>query len=449
MSDTIPSPNMNMPVPVVGVDPGPDWANNINACLGILDQHNHSPGQGVQITPSGLNINSDLTMNSNNLTFVKTVRFSPLLTTLPGLPPNLGAIYVAGNELVYNDEIGNVVQITHNGVVNAGAGSITGLPSGTASVSYSAGSETYIFQSATSTPANIDGGSFVFRNITSGSHGVTVSAPAALGADYGLTLPTLPSVTSIMTLDPSGNMAADLTPDNVTIGIVGNELTVIQSAVGAPGTIVMFGGITPPAGYLLCDGSAVSRTTYANLFAAIGSQWGNGDQSTTFNLPMLNGLFARGADNGSGNDPDVSSRTALISGQSNPTGTWGSGVNVITGLSDTTNIAVGSQVISSFFPTGTYVTAITSSSSVTVSQNSTGGATGMIGFGNSASTIGVGSFQLDEIAAHAHPIAEGSTAGGTPNAASSGAFTSTGSTENFGGLQTMPRNVYVNYIIKT
>lgn len=55
---------------------------------------------------------------------------------------------------------------------------------------------------------------------------------------------------------------------------------------GVPaGTIIDFGGTTAPQGYLACDGTAVSRTTYAALFAAISTTWGVGDGSTTFNLP--------------------------------------------------------------------------------------------------------------------------------------------------------------------
>ena len=71
-------------------------------------------------------------------------------------------------------------------------------------------------------------------------------------------------------------------------------------AKGWAGVIQMFGGSTPPAGWLLCDGSAVSRTTYATLFAAIGTTWGAGDGSTTFNLPDLRGRAPIGAGTGSG-----------------------------------------------------------------------------------------------------------------------------------------------------
>jgi microcystin-dependent protein len=62
------------------------------------------------------------------------------------------------------------------------------------------------------------------------------------------------------------------------------------------GVIQAFGGGTVPTGWLLCDGSVVSRTTYAGLFAAISDKNGNGDGSTTFHLPDLRGRFVRGAD---------------------------------------------------------------------------------------------------------------------------------------------------------
>lgn len=60
-----------------------------------------------------------------------------------------------------------------------------------------------------------------------------------------------------------------------------------SDGVIVPGLIMPYAGTTVPPGYLLCDGSAISRTTYANLFAAIGTTYGAGDGNTTFNLPSL------------------------------------------------------------------------------------------------------------------------------------------------------------------
>jgi microcystin-dependent protein len=62
------------------------------------------------------------------------------------------------------------------------------------------------------------------------------------------------------------------------------------------GVVVPFAGATAPDGYLLCYGQAVSRSTYSDLFAAIGTTWGAGDGSTTFNVPDLRGRVAAGKD---------------------------------------------------------------------------------------------------------------------------------------------------------
>lgn len=71
---------------------------------------------------------------------------------------------------------------------------------------------------------------------------------------------------------------------------------------------------TPPSGWLLCDGSAVNRVTYAALFAVIGTSHGSGDGSTTFNLPDARGRFLRFRDAGAGRDPDAAGRTAMNAG---------------------------------------------------------------------------------------------------------------------------------------
>lgn len=85
---------------------------------------------------------------------------------------------------------------------------------------------------------------------------------------------------------------------------VSNTGVVRQTANPMPaGSIISFAGATSPDGFLICDGSAVSRTAYANLFAVIGTTYGAGNGTTTFNLPDLRGEFIRGADAGRGVDP--------------------------------------------------------------------------------------------------------------------------------------------------
>ena len=88
----------------------------------------------------------------------------------------------------------------------------------------------------------------------------------------------------------------------------------VLGGLNPAGAIIGFGGTVAPEGYLLCDGTAVSRTTYARLFNNISTRFGTGDGSTTFNVPELRGQFLRGRANGSANDPDRASRTAMASG---------------------------------------------------------------------------------------------------------------------------------------
>lgn len=80
------------------------------------------------------------------------------------------------------------------------------------------------------------------------------------------------------------------------------------------GVVFPFAGTAAPYGYLVCDGSAISRTDYPDLFLTLGTSHGQGDGSTTFNLPDYRGRFLRGVDGLAGNDPDKASRAAMATG---------------------------------------------------------------------------------------------------------------------------------------
>ena len=75
-----------------------------------------------------------------------------------------------------------------------------------------------------------------------------------------------------------------------TAGTIGGNVTLS----GFTGMVAAFAMSSAPTGWLTCDGTAVSRTTYSDLFTAIGTTWGSGDGTTTFNLPDLRGAFLRG-----------------------------------------------------------------------------------------------------------------------------------------------------------
>jgi microcystin-dependent protein len=85
------------------------------------------------------------------------------------------------------------------------------------------------------------------------------------------------------------------------IGTIDANLKALTAIVAAitivpSGTMLEFGGAAAPAGFLMCDGSAVSRATYAALFAVIGEAYGVGDGATTFNVPNFKGKFSVGYD---------------------------------------------------------------------------------------------------------------------------------------------------------
>lgn len=88
----------------------------------------------------------------------------------------------------------------------------------------------------------------------------------------------------------------------------------LQAYLVPTGAIEAYAGDTAPTGWLICDGSPISRTTYADLFALVGVRFGQGDGTTTFRVPDLRGQFLRGRDAGKGEDPDVAIRTAMYTG---------------------------------------------------------------------------------------------------------------------------------------
>lgn len=92
----------------------------------------------------------------------------------------------------------------------------------------------------------------------------------------------------------------------------GSSIASASSPLVPSGVIWPYGGSSAPTGFLLCNGSAVSRTTYADLFAAIGTTYGTGDGSTTFNLPNANGRTPIGA--GNYTDPVSGSVTRSMGG---------------------------------------------------------------------------------------------------------------------------------------
>lgn len=136
------------------------------------------------------------------------------------------------------------------------------------------------------------------------------------------------------------------------------------------GFIYMFGGASAPSGgFLACNGQAVSRTTYAALFAAIGTTWGSGDGSTTFNVPDFTTGFPVGSSNlgGTNRMPNHTVTTATLGGEERHTMT----LNELVGHTHTEKYTTVAAMASG----ATTVVAMTGSDQSGPQTGSTGGST--------------------------------------------------------------------------
>lgn len=182
------------------------------------------------------------------------------------------------------------------------------------------------------------------------------------------------------------------------------------SGTGVTSGIVMaFAGNPAPAGWLLCDGTAVSRTTYAQLFANIGTAYGNGDGTNTFNLPDLRGRTPVGLDGGqtefnaigkTGGEKAHATTIAEMPSHNHTTNTTGAGHTHDMGFEYSTDTQLGG--------TGTRVTDL---------QNLTGGS--------------------------------GTNATAVPNSAGSGHTHGVGNTGSGAAHNNLQPYMVMNYIIKT
>ncbi len=266
MANTTISPNMNMPIPVVSTDPGPDWANNINASLNIIDGHTHASGQGVQITPDGIDINANFPMNGNNITTVRTARFTSQSAVLSD-PSDVGCLYEVSDDLYYNDGAGNQVRITESGTVTGSTGTITGLPSGTASASYSAG--TFTFNSATNTPATMAVGPLVMGAAIASPKTVTLSASSSQPSNYVLVWPlAAPAANQILLSDGSGNLSWVSAGEVIIVNRTYASKITIASQSGTSATNVTASTLNLTAGDWLVSG-AVSFSGNTNSFDSV------------------------------------------------------------------------------------------------------------------------------------------------------------------------------------
>lgn len=225
MPSPVITPNMFLTEPAVGVTLSPGWALLLNANFQVIDQHNHTNGQGVPIPPAGLNINSDLSFQGNNLLAVNSLVYNGAVSGIPAVL----STYTDGTDLFYKDVHGNAIKLTTGGSPASATGNIQGLPStptGGASLTWINATSTFDFtRDSGAVGANVEMGTLVLRYPGSyptptGTNFVALEVPAAISAGYAMKMPlALPGSQKFMTLDAAGNIAAPWSVDNSTVEI--------------------------------------------------------------------------------------------------------------------------------------------------------------------------------------------------------------------------------------
>jgi len=163
---------------------------------------------------------------------------------------------------------------------------------------------------------NVDGA------LTINGLGVGTIATGAPGTNVLVTITGAPPNQKVNFVIPRGNTgekgdtgdtgpAGPTVPDDGTVtaaklasvlNLSGKTITLPSNLIVPVGSVIYFPASTPPSGFLKANGAAISRATYAELFALIGTNYGNGNGSTTYNLPDLRGEFLRVWDDGRGVD---------------------------------------------------------------------------------------------------------------------------------------------------
>lgn len=302
--------NMALSLPIVGTTAGPTWASMLNTALTLVDAHDHSSGKGVQITPAGLNINTDLSINSNNINAVRSLRLFANTSAVNGIS-DIRNVYVLNDNLYYNNASGTAVQITSGSSINAAGIATNVFPTTTIS--------------ANTTILNTDTFTYLLVN-TAASRNITLPAASAVTAGRYYVVKdvagfsdanpitiiragsdSIDGVSGNKTLStPKGSwfivsngsnawhLFSSITDSFTTLGVVtiGSGSNLIVGSGGA--ATIASGGTLTIAGssYFPAYGSARTRTI--QFMPALGltfTGWGIGESAVASTANAGNGLF--------------------------------------------------------------------------------------------------------------------------------------------------------------
>ena len=342
MSSTY-SPNLQIELLGAGDQAG-NWGSTTNTNLGTLVEQSVSgyvsqaisgadvtltmtPGASatarnmyIQLTGTG---NGNLIVPTNKkLYFIYNTASTAVTVKVSGgtgvsVPVNAKIVLVCNGTDIY-DALDYSTNLTVGNILSAGA--ITTYPTT---------NFTGAISGTTLTVSAVTGTLYIGQYITSGAaSGTQITA----GSGSSWTVSPSQTVSSTAMVAAAG---ATSTTTNSADNSTNIATTAFVKAAGVPtGALFMWGTASAPTGYLFCNGSAVSRTTYATLYGIVGTTFGVGDNSTTFNLPNFNGSMPIGVTGATS-----SSFTGTISGTT-LTVASGSGIAINQVLSGTSATAI-------------------------------------------------------------------------------------------------------------
>jgi hypothetical protein len=199
--------SMNLVLPTPSVTPGPTYATQLNTALTEVAEHDHSSGNGVKITPAGLNLIADLDLQENNLVDARSIRMVNQGGVLAE-STDVGCMYVVNGDLYYQNTSGTAIQVTSGGGINiASVGTIGGdygQPGVNAAVNYSDSTKTFSFTQEAGEAAEIFSGTINIAAADSGALSVGITANAST-VSYDIILPlAAPADDQILSIDATG-----------------------------------------------------------------------------------------------------------------------------------------------------------------------------------------------------------------------------------------------------
>ena len=252
--------NMKIKLPVVKVTPVNEAAEILVEAVEAGDTHNHAEDSGVKITPEGININTDLDVNSYSLLDVNSVELVAQSSDPLSGASNTLRFSAYAKELYFTDGDGVAVKITSNGSLDTttSGGWAGDYSSTTAEANYSDSTKTFqLLQDAPNNQAGkLDVADIKLRTTTAGDTTYLTIASPVVASSWTLTLPdSPPGNTRLLTMDSSGTVDYTLTPSVTSIstgtvsatGSISSD-SVSTGTVSATGLISANGGVTAGSG---------------------------------------------------------------------------------------------------------------------------------------------------------------------------------------------------------